>query len=351
MTQQIKTIESIPKVDIHRHLEGSLRLSSLAEIASLEKLPLPGDVEELRSYVQIAGNQSVESAEFLAKFKNIRTFFRSRENIQRFVSEIIQDASYDHIRVLELRFTPAALANAGEFTLEQVVDWVLSAVISASQDFGVEVVCVLSVNRHEPIAIAESVIDIAIDRDGEGVAGVDLAGDEAGFAAEPFKPALLRAKEAGLGITIHAGEWAGAENVREAIESLEADRIGHGIRILDNKDVTMLAVRRGVVLEVSLTSNWKTGAIPDLGSHPVREMIQAGLHIALTTDDPSIFDTSLSEEFAIARKHFDFSMDSVMAFNLTALQASFLTKREKKKLEKEFVTAYWGVEETIAPHR
>jgi adenosine deaminase len=108
LTQQKETIDSLPKVDIHRHLEGSLRLSSLAEIAGSEKLPLPADPTQLRTHVQIAGDASVEAAEFLAKFKNIRTFFRSREIIQRFVREAIQDAAYDCIRVLELRFTPAA---------------------------------------------------------------------------------------------------------------------------------------------------------------------------------------------------------------------------------------------------
>lgn len=351
MTQRKSAIESLPKVDVHRHLEGSLRLSTLVGISGTEALPLPDSVEALRPYVQIPASESVETAEFLAKFKNIRMFFRSKEIIQRFVGEMIQDAADDHIRVLELRFTPAALAQAGDYKYEQVTDWVLAATRSASEEFGIEVACVLSVNRHEPKAIAASVIDIAIERHGDGVRGVDLAGDEAGFPAEPFKPDLVRAKEAGLGISIHAGEWAGAGNVREAIESLGADRIGHGIRILEDKDVTMLAVKHRVVFEVSLTSNWKTGAIADLDAHPIREMIQAGLAIALTTDDPSIFDTTLSHEFWLAREHFDFSMDSVKAFNLTALQASFLDQRKKKDLERELVQTYWGTEESIAPHR
>jgi adenosine deaminase len=352
LIHQVETLESLPKIDIHRHLEGSLRLSSLAEIAGSEKLPLPTDPEQLRPHVQIAGDASVEAAEFMAKFKNIRMFFRSRETIQRIVREAIQDAADDSIRVLELRFTPAALAQEGGHTLEQVTDWVNSAIRSASQDYGIEVVCLLSVNRHEPVAIAESVVDIAIDRSADGiVVGVDLAGDEAGFPADPFRAALLRAKDAGLGITIHAGEWAGAENVRRAIDSLGADRIGHGIRILDDQDVTMLAAKKGIAFEVSLTSNWKTGAISELRSHPIREMIQAGLAVALTTDDPSIFETTLSNEFGVARKQFDFSIDSIKAFNLTALQASFLPERTKRGLERELVQAYWGSGEDIAANR
>jgi adenosine deaminase len=338
------SIESLPKVDIHRHLEGSLRLSTLAEIARLENLPLPTDAEALRAYVQIGDVENPQSADFLAKFKTLRTFYRSRQIIQRFVHEAIEDASLDHVRALELRFTPAALAQAGDFGLEQVTDWVLSGAQSAGEEFDVEVALVLSVNRHEAVDIAAQVVNIAIERSEVGVTGMDLAGDEAGFPAAPFEATLLRAKEAGLGITIHAGEWAGAENVREAIEQLQTDRIGHGIRVLDDKEIAQLAAKYAVVFEVSLTSNWKTGAVPDLQSHPITEMIQAGLAIAVTTDDPSIFETNLSSEFVLARKHFDFSLDSIKAFNLTALQAMFISPRRKKQLEKELVQAYWGME-------
>jgi adenosine deaminase len=345
------SIKTLPKVDIHRHLEGSLRLSSLAEIARSQRLSLPTDAASLRPYVQVPDGTSVSTAGFLEIFKTIRKFFHSRDVIQRFVDEIVEDAAQDHVYALELRFTPAALAQAGAADLEEVTEWVLSAAQKAGGRYGVQVACILSVNRHEPVEIAESVTNIAVERSSDGVTGLDLAGDEVHFPAKPFKSSLLRAKDAGLGITIHAGEWAGAENVREAIEVLHADRIGHGIRVLDDEDITALAARSGTVFEVSLTSNWKTGAVSDLGSHPITGMIQAGLAVALTTDDPSVFDTTLSDEFEVAQEQFGFSMDSIKAFNLTALQAMFLSERDKKRIEKELVQAYWGTEGEIAPDR
>jgi adenosine deaminase len=228
---------------------------------------------------------------------------------------------------------------------------VLNAAELAGVEYGVEVACVLSINRHEPLSIAEQVTDIAIAQMEDGVRGLDLAGDEAGFPAKPFAATLLRAKEAGLGITVHAGEWAGSENVREALERFQADRIGHGIRVLENKETAQLAARSGAVFEVSLTSNWKTGAIADQNLHPLTEMIQAGLAIALTTDDPSIFETTLSAECYVAQRLFNLSIDSVKAFNLTALQAMFLSSKTKRQLEKELVQAYWGPEAASAPHR
>jgi adenosine deaminase len=351
LTEVSEPITSLLKVDIHRHLEGSLRLSSLVEIARLEKLPLPTDPEALRSHVQLVGDIRATTADFLTKFRVIRSFFRSREIIQRFVDEVVEDAALDRVRALELRFTPAALVQAGGFKFEQVIDWVLSAARSAGEKYGVEVACVLSVNRHEPVEIAEEVTDIAIDYGDRGVSGMDLAGDESDFPALPFKPALLRAGEAGLGITVHAGEWAGAENVREAIEILGADRIGHGIHVLDDMETAQSAAKRGIVFEVSPTSNWKTGAITEKESHPITEMIQTGLAVALTTDDPSIFDVTLSSEFTLMQDHFDFSIDSIKAFNLTALQAMFISSRVKKRLEREFIQNYWGTEEPVAADR
>ncbi|MGD2058822.1 MAG: hypothetical protein PVI04_08825, partial [Anaerolineales bacterium] len=181
----------------------------MAEIARVEKLPLPHEPEALRSLVQITGDESVTVAEFLGKFKSIRQFFRSREIIQRFVEEAVEDAALDSVRALELRFTPAALAQAGGFRLDEVTDWVLSAARSAGTSYGVEVACVLSVNRHEPVKIAEAVTEIAIDRVKNGVTAMDLAGDEAGFPSAPFEGLILKAKGAGIGITVHAGEWSG----------------------------------------------------------------------------------------------------------------------------------------------
>lgn len=351
VNQRINSIKSLPKVDIHRHLEGSLRLSTLVEIARLEDLAMPAEAESLRPRVQIEGESPVDVPAFLDKFKAIRQFFRSREIIQRLVDEVVEDAADDNVQVLELRFTPTALAQAGGFKLEDVTDWVLAAVQSAGTKHSVQVASILSINRHEPIELAEKVTKLAIEAMPSGVTGLDLAGDEANFPAAPFKTLLQQAKSAGLGLTVHAGEWAGAENVREAIETLGVDRIGHGIRVLEDKDITAIAARSGTIFEVSLTSNLKTGVISNQESHPLPEMVQAGLSVALTTDDPSIFDSQLSDEYEIAQKHYGFNDDSLKAFNLTALQAMFLPGREKRRLEKKLVQAYWGMEIDLAPGR
>jgi adenosine deaminase len=170
---------------------------------------------------------------------------------------------------------------------------------------------------------------------------LDLAGNEIEFPAGPFQAILAGAKQAGLGITIHAGEWSVAQNVSQAILELGADRIGHGIRVLEDREVTALARDRGIPFEVSITSNYLTGAIPSLDAHPLAEMIQAGLRIVLGTDDPAIFGTTLSGEYQFALDHLDLSFESMKGFILTAVQAAFLDPRRIRQLEAEFIDTFW----------
>lgn len=142
-------------------------------------------------------------------------------------------------------------------------------------------------------------------------------------------------------MTIHAGEWSAAENVRQAILDLGADRIGHGIRVLEDAQVTALARERGIPFEVSIASNYLTGVIPSLDAHPLPQMLQAGLRTVLTTDDPSIFGITLSHEYQYAVDHLGLSLESLKGFILTAVQAAFLDPRKIRQLEKEFIDTFW----------
>ncbi|MCJ7567381.1 MAG: adenosine deaminase [Anaerolineales bacterium] len=334
-------VQELPKVDLHRHLEGSIRLETIAEIVCEASLPLPQDIESLRRVVQVVDGDPKNHKHFLSKFKNIRQIFRSPEIIQRITIEAVEDAARDQVRYLELRFTPAALAQSGLFHLEDVTGWVIDAAVEAASAHGIDVGLIVSVNRHESLEIAEEAARIAADHIHEGVVGLDLAGDEVEFPAQPFRSILASAKQAGLGLTIHAGEWTGAENVRHAILELGADRIGHGIRVLEDPQVTSLARERGIPFEVSIDSNYLTGVIPSIDAHPLPQMIEAGLRTVLTTDDPSIFGTTLSLEYQHAVDHLGLSLESLKGFILTAVQAAFLDPRRITKLEAEFVDTFW----------
>jgi adenosine deaminase len=330
-------LAGLPKIDLHRHLEGSLRLSSLYDIARAYDLDLPArSLDELRPYVQIAGEEH-SFRNFLDKFNILRRFYQSPEIIQRLAYEAVEDAALDHVRYLELRFTPPALAKSRNYPLEEVTDWVIAAVEQACHaNLGIEVQLIISLNRHEPLELAERVTQIAIDRQDRGIVGLDLAGDEVNYSAAPFAGVFRAARAAGLGLVAHAGEWTGAGAVREAIEILGVQRVGHGVRVIEDPAVAALARERGVVFEVCVTSNLQSGVIRRLAEHPLRQMMALGLPATLNTDDPAISDITLSSEYSAVAGQLGFSLAEVKQFILNAAQAALLSPAARAELVSDF---------------
>jgi adenosine deaminase len=327
----------LPKIDLHRHLEGSLRLRSLVEIVRATGLDLPADEDALRPLVQFVPGDERTHRSFLAKFDVLRRFYQTPEIIHRLAYEAAADAARDGLRYLELRFTPAALANSRGFPLEAVSDWVLDAMARACADFpGLEIRLIAGVNRHEPVEVAERVARIAADRQARGLVGLDLAGDEVGYPCEPFAAVFREAAQAGLGLVAHAGEWAGADSVRAALEQMGVQRIGHGVRVVDDPTVAALARERGVAFEVCLTSNVQTGVAPTLAEHPWRAMRALDLRLTLNSDDPGISAITLTDEYAALLETLGRPEAELHDALLTAAAASLLPPEGQAALVAEF---------------
>jgi adenosine deaminase len=324
--------QDFPKVDLHRHLEGSLRLSTMLDVARKHGMTIPANVVRLSRLVQVQDEEPLTFENFLGKFNTLRMFYRSPEVIDRITREAIEDAAKDNIRYLELRFTPVALSRAERFPLNEVMDWVCESAKNGARKYGVGVRLIASVNRHESVELAEQVIWLAADRISKGIVGVDLAGNEAQFPARPFLPLFREARQAGMYITVHAGEWGGPQNVREAIENFEAQRIGHGVRILEDDFATALAREHKTGFEVCVTSNYQTGVVKSLPAHPVSKMIAAGLNVTFNTDDPSISNITLSNEYRVACEELKINRDVVKQRILAAANVAFLPESERKKL-------------------
>ena len=339
-------LKAMPKIDLHRHLEGSLRLETLAEIARTHKLDLPHDVEELRPHVQIVAGDPADFSHFLEKFAALRLFYCSPEIIGRITYEAIADAAADNVKYLELRFTPRALAATMDFPLADVTDWVMAAAERAVQEFDVEVKLITSMNRHESVKLGESVARIAVDRMKHGVVALDLAGNEASFPATPFAPVFREAKQAGLGITVHAGEWAGAESVREAIEHVGADRLGHGVHMIQDSNVVDMVRERGIACEICVTSNLQTGAVSSLEQHPLRDLYNLSLLTTINADDPSVSGITLTDEMLVAINDLDLTLRDVKNHVLNAAQVAFLPDGEREQLVARFRKDLFGENES-----
>jgi adenosine deaminase len=341
-SQRYQTLLALPKIELHRHLEGSLRLNTMSEIAQQYQLDLPGyGIEDFRHLIQITQADKSNAVAFLSKFKALRHFYRSPEVIDRITYEAVADAVAEKIVYLELRFTPIALAREGRFALEDVADWVIGAVKRAQQDFDIMVRLLVSMNRHESVELGEKCLDIAIAHMGEGVVGVDLAGAENKFPGAPFAPIFSRARAAGLSVTIHAGEWAGPESVREATDRLGAMRLGHGVRIIQDPELIKIARDRQIAFEVCMTSNFQSGVSPSLDRHPLRELYQHGLLTTINTDDPSVSAINLTDELVIAMDHLDFSLDDIKQNILNSAQAAFLIPQDREKLVSRLMADFY----------
>lgn len=322
---------SLPKIELHRHLEGSVRLATLVEVGRAHGL-VSTSTGKLRELVQIGEEDQYTFQNFLSKFQTLRLFYRSPEIIARITRETIADAAADNIRYLELRFTPVALARAEGFPLSKVMDWVVEAANSASQEFGIQTRLIASLNRHEDPVLGTEVTQLAVDRMDKGVVGLDLAGNEAEFNGMAFLGILKEARQAGLHLTIHAGEWGSAENVLNAILYLGAKRIGHGVRVLEDPAAVILARDRRIPFEVCVTSNYQSGVIAPHQVHPLIRMLALGINITLNTDDPSISQITLSDEYRRACTDLGLSYADLRACILNAGQAAFLPEQEKSTL-------------------
>jgi adenosine deaminase len=337
MAEMRRVLHALPKIDLHRHLEGSLRLETLAEIAREHGIDLPSyDIDRLRPYVQITDDPP-DFQRFLEKFQLLRRFYTTREAVERVAYEAVIDAAFDNVRYLELRFNPAALAHAQGFSFYEVTDWVAESVARAQVDAGMTVRLLCTIVRHESLAAASEIVDVALAFRDRGVVGIDLAGDETLYPAQPFAALFRRASEAGLGITIHAGEAGGPENVREAIEDLCARRIGHGIRAIEDSAVVQLIRQRNITLEVCPTSNLQTGVMPNFGHHPLRDLYLLRVPVTLNTDDPSVSDTTLTDEYLVAVKGMGLGLRDLRTFNRNAIRASFAPQEERLALEKQIL--------------
>lgn len=344
-----ETLRALPKVDLHRHLEGSLRLETLAEVAHAHGVDLPSyNIEDLRPYVQITEDETGFHA-FLEKFNFLRQFYSKREAIERVAYEAVSDAATDHVRYLELRFSPATLARSQGFSLEEVTDWVIWAVNQAQSDFGVITRLIATIKRESDPEEARQVARVAFSRAGRGIVGLDLAGDEVNYPIEPFIQILREARREGLGLTVHAGEATGAHSVRKAIEELGADRIGHGVRAAEDPEVVNLLVRSGVTLEMCPTSNIHTATVPQLARHPLRTFHALGVRVTINTDDPSISSTTLTDEYMIAVREMGLDQSELVSIILNGVNAAFLERQEKEQLWNWFQAALGRLPDLFSP--
>jgi adenosine deaminase len=336
-TQNLRQfLRNLPKIDLHRHLEGSLRLETVVELAQEHGVELPSyDIEQLRPLVQVTYDPP-DFSRYLDKFHFLRRIYSDQQAIERVAYEAVADAAADNVRYLELRFSPSAQAAVQGFSFADTTDWVIAGVERAQRDFDIVVRLIIALVRHDPLEWAEEITEIAIARQNDGVVGLDLAGQAEKYPAAPFSRFFKRAKAAGLHVTIHAGETTGPGTVAEAVTVLGAQRIGHGIRAVEDSSVCQLLRNEGITLEVCPTSNIQTGAAQSFWRHPLRDLYHLGVPITVNTDNIGVSDTTLTDEYMAAMLGIGFKLIELREMLMNAVEAAFLPHDEKKELRAWF---------------
>lgn len=311
-----------PKIDLHRHLDGNIRVGTVLELAQQHGIRLPATTEEsLLPYVQITEPAPGLMA-FLEKFQWSVGVLADLAACHRIAYENVEDARREGLDYVELRFSPWFMAQAHGLDVQGVVAAVVEGVNEGQRDFGVKTRLIGILSRTFGVDIAAQELDALLAFRGDLVA-IDLAGDEAGYPAGLFRKHFTKVRDAGLRVTIHAGEAAGAESVWDAIRLLGAERIGHGIRSIEDPALVEFLVDRRIGLECCPTSNVQTSTVPDYASHPLKQLLEKGVLATINTDDPGISGIDLDYEFEKAAPAVGLSPEQIGQARENAVKIAF----------------------------
>jgi adenosine deaminase len=324
---------SIPLVELHRHLDGNVRLETILDLGQKHNLPLPAwDIEELRPHVQVTIPQPGVMA-FIAKFHWLVGVMVDYEAVRRIAYENVEDAHRDGIDYIELRFSPWFMAEAHGLDPAGVVEAVVAGISAGQQELGVKVNLIGILSRTYGPDIAMRELDALLCQR-LSITALDLAGDEAHFPADLFRKHFRRARNAGWHITVHAGEIAGPESIWEALYGLGAERIGHALRAVEDPTLMNYLADNRIGVESCLTSNVQTSCVPNYSTHPLRLLLEAGIPATINTDDPGVSGIDLHYEYNTAAIRAGLTQQQVHQSQCNALDVAFLTAAEKQALLK-----------------
>jgi adenosine deaminase len=314
----------LPKVELHCHLEACFRPRTVMEVGRTLRLDIPEDPGVFhRDWLLTRPLANLEVA--LARFVDIQRIWCSEEVIERMTFEACEDAAAQGIRVMEFRYAPDFIAAGKPHLDREKIHGAILRGIDRARDLDLAVGLIGIVQKTLPLAAAAETVDF-ISECADTFVGLDFA-DRDTHALRDYAPMVEKARAAGLHLTVHAGEEPGPEaprQVREAIEILGAERIGHGIHIIGDPDTVRLVRERRVPLEVCPTSNWLCNSVSSTRAHPIRRLLQAGVAVTVNSDDPSLFGIDLGHEYALLAREHAFTAEEFRRCNADALAHSFL---------------------------
>ena len=338
---------TLPLIDLHRHLDGNVRVQTILDLSRRHNLPLPAwDLEGLRRHVQVTRPQPGVMA-FIDKFGLMIGVLADYGACRRVAYENVEDAWREGLHYVELRFSPWFMAEPHRLDSAAVVEAVADGVRAGMRDFGVKVKLIGIISRtYGPEVGWKELAALLQHRD--RLVALDLGGDEKHWPGDLFVDHFRRARDAGWQITVHAGEMAGPESIWQAIHELGAARIGHGVSAAQDPALLDYMAGHRIGVESSLTSNVQTSTVPNYATHPLRLFLERGLLATINTDDPGISGIDLRHEYDVAAPAAGLTADQIRQAQCNALAVAFLSPEEAAAIQCQVKATPCGRPQRIA---
>lgn len=336
-------LADLPKVDLHVHLDGSLRFGTFVELCGEQGIDLPGrSVEETREAFTHEERDTLD--DYLALFEHTVAVLQTETALRRCARELVEDCAAENCLHVEVRFSPMLHLEAG-LDPAAATDAVLAGIDEARRSTGISAGLILAGVRHRELEESVALAELAVDYKGRGVIGFDLAGAEAENPAKRFTRAFQHILNHNINCTVHAGEAWGPESIHQALHYLNAHRVSHATRLLEDPGLAGFVADHRIPIEVGLTSSRRTHSVPAEGVHPLRHFLEHGIRVTLTTNNRLFLDTDLTRELRYAADTFDFTLLELENLLLGGFKSAFLPQRERVALIRSAIRAFDEVRE------
>lgn len=331
-------VRSLPKTDLHVHLDGSLRIGTMLELAERQKVKLAEEDPDKLKQLLVPSLERVKSLEdYLKAFEVTLSVLQEAEALERAAYELAEDCAAENVRYFEVRYSPILHQQRG-LSLPAIVDAVVAGLRRAEEDFGIKSGVIICGIRSMSPKVSMRLAELTIAKQGEGVIGFDLAGGEVDNPAKYHREAFYLILNNNINCTAHAGESYGPESIHQAIHYCGAHRVGHGVRLAEDGSLLHYVNDHRIPIECCITSNVQTRAVPDVASHPIRFFYDLGLRVTVNTDNRLISDTTMTKELMLCVRELGFTGEMIRDLIIDGFKSSFMSYAERRALLREVVT-------------
>lgn len=323
------TLKDLAKAELHCHLDGSISLEVIRQLAEMANIVVPVSDKELKQLV-VAPENAESLMDYLKTFDFVRPLLQTKEALHLAAYDVARQAAQENVIYTEIRFAPELSMDEG-LSASETVEAVLAGLKQAEEEFGIVAKVLVCGMKQSPKEVTRDIFEHVVELAEKGLVGFDFAGNELDFPPAQLADLIKETQALGLPMTFHAGECGCAHYIADSI-ALDIKRIGHSTAIYNQPELIQEFIEKGVTAELCLTSNLQTKAAKSLDEFPFLALKNAGAKITINTDNRTVSDTNLTKEYALFVRHFGVSVADFLAFNKNAIQASFTNEAQKAEL-------------------